>query len=33
MLAIPDRPGLGIDLDLDAVARYVDPALLLGLAK
>ncbi|MBZ0300447.1 MAG: mandelate racemase/muconate lactonizing enzyme family protein [Anaerolineae bacterium] len=22
MLAIPDRPGLGIDLDLDAVARY-----------
>jgi D-galactarolactone cycloisomerase len=24
MLAIPDRPGLGIDIDKDALARYSD---------
>jgi L-alanine-DL-glutamate epimerase-like enolase superfamily enzyme len=27
MLAIPDRPGLGIQLDLDAVGRYADAPL------
>jgi L-alanine-DL-glutamate epimerase-like enolase superfamily enzyme len=27
MLAIPDRPGLGIQLDNDAIARYADAPL------
>ncbi|MEZ4675501.1 MAG: hypothetical protein R2932_14810 [Caldilineaceae bacterium] len=26
MLAIPNKPGLGIDLDLDALARFSDAA-------
>ncbi|MGC9349599.1 MAG: mandelate racemase/muconate lactonizing enzyme family protein [Anaerolineae bacterium] len=30
MLAIPDTPGLGVDLDLDAVARYTGNASWLG---
>ncbi|MEU6409759.1 mandelate racemase/muconate lactonizing enzyme family protein [Microbispora sp. NPDC046933] len=30
MLAIPDTPGLGIDLDPDALARYTDVEALLG---
>jgi L-alanine-DL-glutamate epimerase-like enolase superfamily enzyme len=29
MLAIPDAPGLGIELDHDAVARYSDGGSLL----
>jgi D-galactarolactone cycloisomerase len=29
MLAIPDRPGLGLQLDLDAVARFADGGLLI----
>jgi hypothetical protein len=29
MLAIPDAPGLGIQLDLDGVARYTRGADLL----
>lgn len=28
-LAIPDRPGLGVDLDLDKLARYVDDVAAL----
>jgi D-galactarolactone cycloisomerase len=31
MLEIPDRAGLGIDLDRTALARFVDPSLLNGL--
>jgi L-alanine-DL-glutamate epimerase-like enolase superfamily enzyme len=30
LLAIPDRPGLGLDLDPDAVARYTGDARLLA---
>ncbi|MEV0386467.1 enolase C-terminal domain-like protein [Nonomuraea sp. NPDC050643] len=30
MLPIPDTPGLGIDLDRDALSRYTDPEALLG---
>jgi L-alanine-DL-glutamate epimerase-like enolase superfamily enzyme len=30
MLAIPDAPGLGIDLDPDAVARYTGQQRFLG---
>ncbi len=31
MLAIPDRPGLGVTIDLDAVARYADRAIPGGV--
>jgi len=31
MLEIPNRPGLGVELDRDALARFVDPSLLNGL--
>ncbi|MBN1687263.1 MAG: hypothetical protein JW852_11445, partial [Spirochaetales bacterium] len=30
MLNIPDRPGLGIDINLDALAKYADDPGLLG---
>ncbi|HYI26076.1 MAG TPA: mandelate racemase/muconate lactonizing enzyme family protein, partial [Thermomicrobiales bacterium] len=34
MLAIPDRPGLGVTVDLDAVARYADdPNAMAGLRQ
>ncbi|MFI0470546.1 enolase C-terminal domain-like protein, partial [Saccharopolyspora sp. 5N102] len=32
MLAIPDEPGLGIDLDPAKLAQYTDAAHLLGAA-
>jgi len=32
-LTIPDRPGMGIELDRDALARYVDISLLEGLPR
>jgi D-galactarolactone cycloisomerase len=32
MLAIPDRPGLGVTVDLDAVSRYADdPAVVAAV--
>jgi D-galactarolactone cycloisomerase len=30
MLAIPDRPGLGVEIDRQALARYSDSAPLSG---
>ncbi|WP_028934642.1 mandelate racemase/muconate lactonizing enzyme family protein [Pseudonocardia spinosispora] len=33
MLAIPEGPGLGIELDLDSVSRYADVETLLGPAR